>query len=178
MMMYATPERVLISREEIAAKVKETAAMLAEKYRGKKPLVVCVLNGAAVFFADLIRGMDIPLEVATVAASSYGDATASSGEVRVTKDIDVGIKGRHVLLVEDIVDSGRTMKALTEALAERGPASLAVCAFADKQSRRAVDFKPDYVCFEVPDLFIVGYGLDCAGLYRNLPDLRVIGDAK
>ena len=102
-MMYATPERVLISREEIAAKVKETAAMLAEKYRGKKPLVVCVLNGAAVFFADLIRGMDIPLEVATVAASSYGDATTSSGEVRVTKDIDVGIKGRHVLLVEDII---------------------------------------------------------------------------
>ena len=112
MMVYATPEKVLISREEIAEKVAETAAKLADEYRGKKPLVVCVLNGAAIFFADLIRGMDIPLEVSSVAATSYGDSTESSGEVRITKDIDVDIKGRHVLLVEDIIDSGRTMKAV------------------------------------------------------------------
>lgn len=178
MMVYATPEKVLISREEIAEKVAETAAKLADEYRGKKPLVVCVLNGAAIFFADLIRGMDIPLEVSSVAATSYGDSTESSGEVRITKDIDVDIKGRHVLLVEDIIDSGRTMKALTERLKQYAPASLAVCAFADKPSRRVNDFKADYVCFEVPNRFVVGYGLDCAGLYRNLPDLRIIGDTQ
>lgn len=177
-MVYATPQKVLIDRDAIAERVRQLGEELTQKYRDKKPVFVCVLNGAAVFFADLIRNVELPLEVATIAASSYGDAMQSGGKVEIKKDIDVDVRGRHVVVVEDIVDSGITMKALTEMLAERKPASLVVCAFADKPSRRVNDFKPDYVGFQVPDKFVVGYGLDCAGLYRNLPDLRVIGDGE
>ncbi len=167
--------KVLFDRNIIAERVRKLGSELADVYRDKKPVVICVLNGAAVFFADLIRAMEIPLEVATIAASSYGDDTVSSGEVKITKDLDVDVKGRHLLIVEDIIDSGRTMKALTALLSERGAASVAVCAFLDKPSRRVNDFKADYVGYQVPDLFVVGYGLDCAGMYRNLPDLCVIG---
>jgi len=165
---------ILITREEIAAKVAELARLLDEEYAGKNPLMICVLKGALMFMADLTRAMKIPLELDFMAVSSYGVSTRSSGVVRILKDLETGIEGRHVVIVEDIIDTGVTLKYLVQNLQSRRPASLKICTLLDKPSRRQADLQPDYCCFEIPDKFVVGYGLDYAEEYRNLPFIGVL----
>jgi len=164
-------EKVLITKEEIEKRTSELAAEISRDYKGKKLIMICVLTGAMVFFADLIRKIEIPLEVDTIVASSYGAGMTTSGSVRISKDIKYDISGKSVILVEDIIDTGVTLKTLTQMLATRVPESLKVCSLLDKPSRRRVDFEGDYVGFKIPDEFVVGYGLDYAEQYRNLPEV-------
>lgn len=165
---------ILLEQQVIQKKVEEMAAVLDQDYAGKKPLLICVLKGALMFMADLSRAMTIPLEIDFMAVSSYGLSTKSSGVVRILKDLEAGIEGRHLLIVEDIIDTGLTLNYLVENLKSRGPASLKVCTLLDKPSRRQVDFTPDYSGFEIEDKFVVGYGLDFAEIYRNLPYIGVL----
>ncbi|MDD4657868.1 MAG: hypoxanthine phosphoribosyltransferase [Eubacteriales bacterium] len=167
-------DEVLLSKDEIDEKVKELGKMLAEEYAGKRPLLICVLKGALIFVADLARAMDIPLEVDFMAVSSYGVTTKSSGVVRILKDLETSIEGRHVLIVEDIIDTGLTLKYLIENLKSRKPASIKICTLLDKPSRRRVQLQPDFCGFEIPDKFVIGYGLDFAEIYRNLPFIGVL----
>ncbi|UCH35087.1 MAG: hypoxanthine phosphoribosyltransferase [Armatimonadota bacterium] len=167
-------KEVLLSAEQIQARVKEMAQQIATDYRGREPVLVGVLDGAVVFLADLMRALPIAVRVDFVKWSSYGDATVSSGEVQVLKDLGSSIEGKHVLVVEDIVDTGLTLRYLLENFENRSVASLAVAALLDKPSRRKVDVKLDYVGFQVPDEFVVGYGLDLAQRYRNLPYVAVL----
>lgn len=164
-------EKILITKEEIEKRTAELAAEISRDYKGKKLIMICVLTGAMVFFADLIRKIEIPLEVDTIVASSYGAGMTTSGSVRISKDIKYDISGKSVILVEDIIDTGVTLKTLTQMLATRVPESLKVCSLLDKPSRRRVDFEGDYVGFKIPDEFVVGYGLDYAEQYRNLPEV-------
>lgn len=170
----ASIAEVLFSAEAIAAKVTQMGVELAAHYEGKNPLVVGILNGSFPFMADLVRAMDIELEVDFMAVSSYGAGTKSSGVVRFIKDLEEPIEGRHVLLVEDIVDTGLTLRYLTEALRTRKPASIEVCALLDKQDKRTQDIEVQWRGFRCPDAFVVGYGLDYAGKYRNLPYVGVL----
>ena len=164
----------LVSREEIEAAVTRLAKEISEDYKGKDLIVVGILKGAAVFLADLIRKIDCPMIMDFMQVSSYYNGTVSSGNVKIKKDLDYDISGKDVLIVEDIIDSGVTMECLKRELFARNPQSIRVVAAFDKPSRRKVDFKADYIGIEVPDEFIVGYGLDYAGKYRNLPDVCVI----
>ena len=166
-------EKVLITREQIEKRTDELAKRISEDYKGKRLIMICVLTGAMVFFADLIRKIDVPIEVDTIVASSYGSGTTTSGSVRISKDIKYDISGKSVILVEDIIDTGVTLKTLTKMLMTRAPESLRVCALLDKPSRRKVDFEGDYVGFSIPDEFVVGYGLDYAEQYRNLPEVCI-----
>lgn len=170
-------ERVLLTRDEIAATVRALGASLAREYAGLEPLMVCVLKGSAIFHSDLCRSMDIPLRMDFIAASSYGRHSGSSGEVRLIKDLDESIEGRHVVVVEDILDTGLTLRYLADMLRSRKPASLKICVLLDKPERRRVKIEPDYVGFSVPNEFVVGYGLDYAERYRNLPDIGVLKEA-
>jgi hypoxanthine phosphoribosyltransferase len=170
----ASISEVLFPAEAIAAKVVQMGAALAAHYHGKRPLVVGILNGCFPFIADLVRAMDIELEVDFMAVSSYGAGTKSSGVVRFIKDLEAPIEGRHVLLVEDIVDTGLTLRYLTEALQTRKPASIEVCALLDKQQGRIQHIDVAWRGFVCPDAFVVGYGLDYAGTYRNLPYVGVL----
>ncbi len=165
---------VLLSEDDIKAKVRELGEAISRDYQGKRPMVVGILKGSLVFMADLIRSVTIPLSIDYVAISSYGRSTDSSGVVRIIKDLDEPIEGRHVLVVEDIVDTGLTLRYLLDNLQSRGPASLKVCTLLDKPSRRKVDIVPDYNGFEIPDEFVVGYGLDYAENYRNMPFIGVL----
>jgi hypoxanthine phosphoribosyltransferase len=165
---------VLFDEARLAAKVRELGARLAEEYSGRDPILVGVLNGAAVFLSDLARACPIPLRVDFIAVSSYGKGTSTSGVVRFLKDLDRTIEGQHVVVVEDIVDTGLTLSYLLESLRARRPASLRVCALLDKRERRTVDVALDWVGFETPDEFVVGYGLDFADYYRNLPYIGVL----
>lgn len=165
---------VLISEEELLAKVRELGAQISEDYKDKNPLLVSVLKGAVVFVADLMRSMDIPLDIDFIATSSYGAGSTSSGVVRILKDLDTDITGRHVLVVEDIVDTGHTLNYLLELLETRQPATLRLCVLLDKPSRREIPVQADYLGFSIPDYFVVGYGLDYAGKYRNLPFIGVL----
>lgn len=167
-------ERVMFTREQIEEKVKEMGAAITRDYRGKEPYMVCILKGSLVFFSDLIRAVDLPVRVDTMEVSSYGDSTISSGNVRVKKDLAEDIAGHDVILVEDIIDSGHTLGGLTKMLRERKPASLRVATFLDKPSRRKIAFEGDYVGYEIPDEFVIGYGLDYAQKYRNLPYVGVL----
>jgi hypoxanthine phosphoribosyltransferase len=167
-------EEVLFSREAIAAKVEELATEIATDYAEKRPLVVGILNGCFPFIADLVRAMDLPLEVDFMAMSSYGGSTRSSGVVRTLKDLNTSIEGRHVLLVEDIVDTGLTLRYLFDNLMTRHPASLKVCALLDKAEARTEELDVTYTGFACPARFVVGYGLDYDGLYRNLPYIGVL----
>lgn len=164
---------VLVSEQEIQGALDDLARRVTCDYADKNPLVVGVLTGAFMFMADLVRRLDFPLEVDFVAAASYGDGTVSS-RLELTRDCDRDVSGRHVLVVDDILDSGRTLSMLTELFAERGAASVRTCCLLDKPSRRAVDFNADYVGLEIPDHFVVGYGLDYAYGYRNLPFVGVL----
>lgn len=166
--------QILITEEQLQAKVAGLAGQINRDYEGEELLAVGILRGAFVFLADLVRQLKLSVIVDFVAVSSYGDDTWSSGVVRILKDLDESIAGRHVLLVEDIIDTGLTLKYLYENLKARQPASLRVCTLLDKPSRRQVEFTPDYVGFTIPDHFVVGYGLDCGQRYRNLPVVCII----
>jgi len=165
--------RVLIPREEIAGKVAALGKQISADYNGKELLLVVVLRGAALFAADLARNITNQAVLDFISVSSYGSATTSSGVVRFLKDLEESVEGRHVLIVEDIVDTGLTLNYLLENLRSRKPASLRTCTLLDKPSRRKVDIRPDYLCFTIGDLFVVGYGLDYDQYYRNLPDICV-----
>jgi len=167
-------ERVLISEAEIQAKIKELGAQISEDYRGKDLVVVGILKGAALFCSDLFRAITIPAELDFMRISSYGAATKSTGVHRVLLDLDYTLEGRHVLIVEDIVDTGLTIKFLKEYLSQRGPATLKVAALLDKPSRRKVEVTVDYCGFVVPDFFVVGNGLDYGEKYRNLRDICIL----
>lgn len=172
--MMADVSRVLIGREDIAVKVREIGEKLSKEYGELKPVLICVLKGSTIFYADLVRQMDIPMRMDFIAASSYGRGTGSSGEVRLLKDLDESIEGRHVVVVEDILDTGLTLHYLTDMLRSRKPASLKICALLDKPERRKVKIEADWKGFEIPNEFVVGYGLDFAEQYRNLPDICVL----
>ena len=167
---------ILITEEELQAKVRELGARLAEEYRGLNPVLVCILKGAVVFYSDLIRAMPIPLTLDFMAVSSYGNGTRSTGEVEIRKDLSHSVDGRHVIIVEDIIDSGRTLSYLSYVLASRGAKSVKICTLLDKPDRRdpKVSITVDYSCFIIPDEFVVGYGLDYAEKYRNLPMVGVL----
>lgn len=172
--MYNDLEKILITKDRLAARVKELSRDLDEEYRGKNPIVVCILKGSTLFFADLVREMKIPVEFDFLAISSYGNKTKSSGEVKMIKDLDNLIENRHVLIIEDIVDSGYTLTYLKKLLSSRKPASVKICTLLDKKSRREVPLEPDYCGFEIDDYFVVGYGLDYAQKYRNLPEIGIL----
>lgn len=172
--MHKDLERVLFDEEALKAKVAELGTALTKDYRGKKPLMVGILNGAMVFYADLIRQLKVPMETDFMRLSSYGSSSVSSENVQIKKDLDTDIKGRHIVLVEDIIDSGNTMLYLLNRLKDRGAASVKLCALFSKPSRRKVEVKIDYLGWEIPDEFIVGYGLDFAERYRNLPMVGVL----
>ena len=165
---------ILLSRYEIEQRVGELAAAITEDYHGSTPHLVGILRGAWVFMADLIRHIDIDVTIDFLGITSYGSGTHSSGEVKITKDLDVSIEGRDVLIVEDILDTGRTFRFLQDMLHIHKPRSLRLVTLLDKTSRRLVDVHADYVGFEIPDVFVVGYGLDFNQRYRQLPDLRVL----
>lgn len=167
-------ESILLSQEQIQQKVQELAAQITQDYRGKDLLAVCILKGSIIFFADLIRKIHLPLETDFVAISSYGHSTSSSGVVRILKDLDQNIQDRNVLVIEDIIDSGLTLKYLLENLSSRKPASLNVCTLLDKPQRRTVEIHTAYNGFSIPDQFVVGYGLDYAEKYRNLPYIGIL----
>ena len=166
--------RILISRDEIAARVAELGEAIGRDYEGRAPLLVGVLKGAVVFTADLLRAIPLAAAMDFMAVSSYGSGTRSSGVVRLTADLSLSIEGRDVIIVEDVIDSGRTISYLRRNLATRHPRSLSLCVLLDKVSRREVDVEVDYVGFVIPDEFVVGYGLDYDGWHRNLPDLAVL----
>ncbi len=174
-LLYKDLEKVLITKEEISLKVKELGRRISQDYAGKSPVMVCILKGAAVFFSDLIREIDLPLTLDFMAISSYGSATKTSGVVRILKDLDNDILGKDVIVVEDIVDSGITLNYLQKLLKQRGANSLRIATLLDKPARRKIpDLRIDYFCFDIPDAFVVGYGLDYDQKYRNLPDIGVL----
>lgn len=165
---------VLISEEEIREKVAELGAKLSAEYADRNPLVICVLKGAFIFMADLVKSITVHCELDFMAVSSYGAATKSSGIVKIIKDLDVPVEGRDVLIVEDIIDSGLTLSHLIEMLNNRNAKSTRVVTLFDKPSGRKVDLQADYAGFIIPDAFVVGYGLDYAEKYRNLPYVGVL----
>ncbi len=168
---------VMISREQIDEMVKRIGAEISNDYAGEEVLLICVLRGAFIFTADLIREIKLPCYVDFIAVSSYGSSTESSGFVKIVKDIEINIENKHVIVVEDIIDSGLTLKKLTNLLSTRNPKSIALCTAFDKPSRRKVDIEVKYCGMQIPDEFVVGYGLDFAELYRNLPEINILADA-
>lgn len=165
---------VLLEEEAIQKRVEELGRQITRDYEGKELVLVGILKGAVVFFSDLIRHVELPMSMDFMAISSYGNATKSAGVVRILKDLDKDIVGKHIIIVEDIVDSGLTLSFLKDNLVSRGAASLRICALLDKPERRKVDIKADYQGFTIPDAFVVGYGLDYAERYRNLPYIGVL----
>ncbi len=172
--MHPDCERILLSEQEIAARVQEAGAWLDEKFAGTVPVAVCNLKGSAVFFADVLRATHLDMEMDFMAVSSYGANAVSSGKPFVKRDLFSSVEGRDVLLVEDIVDTGRTLVTLRQFFKERGARSVAVVALLDKPARRVVDANADFICFSVEDEFLVGYGLDYAEKYRNLPYIGIL----
>jgi hypoxanthine phosphoribosyltransferase len=165
---------VLLSEQVIRRRIAEMGRQISADYLGKELVIVGVLTGAVTFLADLIRQITLPMELDFVAMSSYGQATKSSGEVRIVKDLGHPVEGKHVLVAEDIIDTGLTLRYLLETLHARQPASIATCVLLDKPSRRQVEVPVEYRGFEIEDRFVVGYGLDFAGRYRNLPYIGVL----
>ncbi|MBQ8428141.1 MAG: hypoxanthine phosphoribosyltransferase [Clostridia bacterium] len=165
-------EKILISQEQIATRIKEIAAQLDKEYAGKKPVLVCILKGSFLFFADLVREMKIPVMIDFLSAST------ATGKLKLLKDLESNIKAKHVLLVEDILDAGNTLYALKKHLESRDPESVKIITLLDKKARRDVPIGSDYTCFTVADEFAVGYGLDYAGEYRNLPYIGCLGHTK
>ncbi len=166
--------KVLLSEEEIAEKVQEIGAQITKDYQDKNLLMVSVLKGSVVFMADLMRAVNCHARIDFMSVSSYGNGTKTSGVVKIVKDLDLNLEGYDLLLVEDILDSGKTLYYLREILKERNPASIRIATLLNKPARREADITPDYSCFEVPDEFVVGYGLDFAEKYRNLPYIGVL----
>lgn len=166
--------KVLLSEETIAQKIKELGELISKEYEGKEIHLICVLKGGVFFMTELSKHITVPVSIDFMAVSSYGDATVSSGRVRILKDLDESIEGKDVIVVEDIIDSGRTLSYLMEMLQTRKPKSLKLCTMLDKPSRREVEVFVDYTGFQIPDEFVVGYGLDYAQFYRNLPYIGVV----
>jgi hypoxanthine phosphoribosyltransferase len=175
-MVFEPQLKILISRDEIAKAINRLACEIQRDYQGKQPLLIGVLKGSFVFMADLIRQLDLPPELDFVRLSSYGSARESSGKVRVVQGVKTSVKGRDVLVVEDIVDTGITISFLLDYLKKKKPASLKLCTLTDKPSRHRVPVSINYLGFTVPNKFIVGYGLDYDERFRNLPDIYVIED--
>lgn len=175
-MMHDDIAKVMFSEEELKAKVAELGAQISRDYQDAKETVYCVgiLKGAAVFYTDLVRSINLPVHFDFMIASSYGSGTQSSGSVKILKDLDYDIENKHLIVIEDIIDSGTTMNYLLKYFEARKPASVKLCALLSKPSRRTVEVKIDYCGFEVPDEFLVGYGLDYAEVYRNLPYIGVL----
>jgi hypoxanthine phosphoribosyltransferase len=166
--------KILIGPEDLRRRTTELARQIEADYEGKDLVLICVLKGGIMFLVDLMKELQRPLEVDFMAVSSYGASTESSGVVRLTKDLDMSLEGRNVLVVEDIIDSGRTLQYITESLKLRKPASLRICTLLDKRERREVDVPLDYVGFVIPNEFVIGYGLDYGEIYRNLPFVGVL----
>ena len=166
--------QVLLRNRAIRARIREMGAQITADYTGKTPFLIGILKGASVFHADLVRSIDLDLSYDFVAVGSYGNLTRSSGEVRILKDLDESLEGKDVILVEDIVDTGLTLHYLIQTLNARNPKSMKIAALLNKPSRREIDVTVDYIGFEIPDRFVVGYGLDYNQRYRNLPDIRIL----
>jgi hypoxanthine phosphoribosyltransferase len=167
---------ILVQADDLKRRVRELGEEITRDYAGKDLLLICVLKGAVFFLSDLMREVDVPCEVDFMAVASYGDSTDSSGVVRILKDLDESIEDRHVLIVEDIVDSGLTLQYLMRNLRARKPASLEICALLTKPERRKAEVEARYIGFEIPDRFVIGYGLDHAERHRNLPYVAVLED--
>jgi hypoxanthine phosphoribosyltransferase len=170
--------KVLFSRQEVADTVRRLADEINDDYRGKNPLIIGILIGSFVFIADLVRLLEFPLELDFVRLASYGSGTVSSGKVKIAQELSAQIRGRDVLVVEDIVDTGHTLAFLMDYLAKKEPATLKLCVLVDKPSRRLVPVTIDYLGFTVPDEFIVGYGIDWNEKYRNIPDICILGEGE
>lgn len=167
--------RVLLTEKEVNGRINEVAAMINKDYEGKEIHLICILKGGVFFTCELAKRLTIPVSLDFMSVSSYGDDTKSSGVVRIIKDLDEPLQGKDVLIVEDIIDSGRTLSYLIEVLKQRGPKSIKLCTLLDKPERRVKkQVKVDYTCFSIPDEFVVGYGLDYAQKYRNLPYIGVV----
>ncbi len=166
--------RILLTEQEVNEEIARMAARISEEYAGESVHLICVLKGSIFFTCELAKRITIPVTLDFMSVSSYGDGTESSGVVRINKDLDESIAGKNVLVVEDIVDSGRTLSYLLENLGARNPKSLRLCTLLDKPERRVTDIKVDYTGFEIPDEFVVGYGLDYAQKYRNLPFVGIV----
>lgn len=162
-------KELVLAAEQIQARVRELAAQLSTELTGKRPLLVGILNGAFIFLSDLVRHLTVPVQIDFIRLASYGDSDTSSGKITMTKDLELPLEGRDVIVVEDIVDTGLTLRWLVDQLRSRGPASVKVCALIDKQERREIEVEVDYVGFKVPDGFLVGYGLDFNEDWRHLP---------
>ena len=174
--MHDHIESILLSEEQIRSRVRELGRQMAEDYADKNPVMICILKGSTMFYADLLRAMEIPLSMDFMAVSSYGRSTKSSGEVEIRKDLSGSIEHKHAVIVEDIIDSGFTLSYLTRMLSARGAKSIKICTLLDKPARRApgITLKADYSGFEIPDAFVVGYGLDYDERYRNLPYIGIL----
>ena len=166
--------KTLIEEKDLKKRVKELAERISKDYAGEEVTLICILSGASIFFADLVRELDLSVKFEFMSVSSYGSGTVSSGEVKILKDVNHPIVGKNVIIVEDIIDSGCTLSFLKRVLEQRQPKSIRVCTILDKPSRRKLEFRGDYVGFEIPDEFVVGYGLDFDGRYRNLKDVCVL----
>ena len=166
--------RVLLTEEEVDKRIKEVAEQINKDYAGKSVHLICILKGGVFFTCELAKRLNMPVSMDFMSVSSYGAGTVSSGVVRIIKDLDEPLEGKNVLIVEDIIDSGRTLSYLIEILKKRNPASIRLCTLLDKPERRVTDVKVDYVGFNIPDEFVVGYGLDYAQKYRNLPYVGVV----
>lgn len=167
-------EKVLLTEEDIQKKVKEIGEKITHDYEGKNLMLVSVLKGSVAFMADLMRTIDLPLKIDFMSVSSYGSGTSSSGVVKINKDLDIDLHGIDLLIVEDILDSGKTLHYITKMLSDRGTASIRIACLLDKPERRVVPLSADYTCFDIPDKFVVGYGLDYDQKYRNLPYIGVL----
>lgn len=172
--MHDDIEKILFTPQQIAARVQELGAEIARDYAGREPHLVTIVKGSIPFIADLMRALDLPLSLDLIGVASYGAGTTSSGEVRLTKDLDDSIEGRHVLVVEDIIDTGLTLAYVLRNLRQRAPASVRVVTFLDKPSGRGTQIDADYVGFTIPDAFVIGYGLDWNQRYRNLPYIGIL----
>ena len=168
--------RVLLSEEEVDARIKEIGEQISRDYAGKQVHLLCVLKGGSFFMCELAKRITVPVSLDFMSVSSYGSSTKSSGVVKIVKDLDEPLKDKDVIIVEDIVDSGRTLSYLMEMMRDRGPRSLKLCTLLDKPSRRTADVKADYVGFEIENLFVIGYGLDYDQKYRNLPYVSYLED--
>jgi hypoxanthine phosphoribosyltransferase len=167
-------QEILFDERTVQTKVGDLAAQIASDYAGKDLVLICILKGGVVFMADLIRRIPFPVTIDFISASSYGMSTTAAREIRIKKDIEIDVRGRHVLLVDTIIDTGETLACLFKRLSEKGPASLEAAVLLDKKPRRTAEVRLKYRGFEIPDRFVVGYGIDCAEQYRNLPYVAVI----
>lgn len=166
--------RVLLTEEEVDKRINELGAQISKDYEGKTVHLICILKGGVCFTCELAKRLTVPVTFDFMSVSSYGNATESSGHIKIIKDLDEPLEGKHVLIVEDIIDSGGTLNHLKKLLEHRNPASIHICTLLDKPSRRVKDVKVDYVAFQIPDEFVVGYGLDYQQRYRNLPYVGVV----